>query len=326
MSKKENRLSASHTEPRPAGRKPAYVLITPARNEAKYIESTIRSVINQTTLPLKWVIVSDGSTDGTDSIAEKYAAGRPWIEVMKMPERRERHFAGKVGAFNAGFERVRDLPYEVIGNLDGDISFGPDHFEFLITRFAENTSLGVAGTAFVEDERVAYDYNFTDINHVSGQCQLFRKECFQSIGGYRPRKIGGIDLVAVVTARMQGWQTRTFPEKVFMHHRTMGTGTHSALMAHYKTGRLNYVLGSHPLWEAARAIYQMTKRPYLLRGLLCFAGYCRELLKRTDKDVPAEYVAFVRREQMKRLKKFLEQAILRRGRKAAPAGEKDVNQ
>ena len=110
---------------------PSYVLITPARNEAQFIELTIKSVVAQTVLPLKWVIVSDGSTDGTDDIVRKYAADHPWIELVRMPERRERHFAGKVHAFNAGYARVRDLVYEVIGSLDGDISFGEDHISSL---------------------------------------------------------------------------------------------------------------------------------------------------------------------------------------------------
>ena len=87
----------------------AYVLITPARNEAAFIEQTINSVVAQTVLPLKWVIVSDGSTDGTDDIVKKYAAEHSWIELVRMPERQERHFAGKVHAFNAGFERVKDI-------------------------------------------------------------------------------------------------------------------------------------------------------------------------------------------------------------------------
>ena len=81
---------------------PTYVLITPARNESKFIELTLQSVVAQTYRPLKWVIVSDGSTDGTDEIVGKYTAEHSWIELVRMPERKERHFAGKVHAFNAG--------------------------------------------------------------------------------------------------------------------------------------------------------------------------------------------------------------------------------
>src|ERR1044071_1557800 len=109
-------FSASRQEPKLC----PYVLVTPARNEAAFIEKTLRAMTAQTAPPLRWVIVSDGSTDGTDELVEKYAAEHPWIELLKMPPRAERHFAGKVHAFNAGYERVKGLDYAVIGNLDGD--------------------------------------------------------------------------------------------------------------------------------------------------------------------------------------------------------------
>src|SRR5580700_10034927 len=202
---------------------PTYVIVTPASNEAQYIELTIKSVIAQTVRPLKWVIVSDGSTDGTDEIVSKYATEYPWIELLRMPERRERHFAGKVLAFNAGQARVRDLPYEVIGSLDGDISFEPDYFSFLLGKLAEDPGLGLVGTPFREGSNPTYDYRFVSIEHVSGACQVFRRECFEQIGGYVPIKGGCIDNVAVITARMWGLKTRTFTEKVCEHHRPLGT-------------------------------------------------------------------------------------------------------
>src|SRR4051812_22547619 len=101
---------------------PTYVLITPARNEAQFIELTLRSVVSQTVTPVKWVIVSDGSTDGTDEIVLKYAARYSWMELVRMPERTERHFAGKVHAFNAGYAKVQDVKHDVIVSLDADIT------------------------------------------------------------------------------------------------------------------------------------------------------------------------------------------------------------
>jgi len=280
---------------------PAYVIITPARNEADFIELTIRSVINQTVLPLKWIIVSDGSTDGTDDIVKRYTASHPWIELVQMPERKERHFAGKVHAFNAGHAKVRDLDYGVIGNLDADISFGPDHFEFLLGKFVANPLLGVAGTAFIEDSAVTYNYEIVNIEHVSGQCQIFRRECFENIGGYTPIKGGGVDWTAVTTARLKGWKTRTFTERTFTHHRRMGTGMSSVLLSRYRFGRQDYYLGGHPLWEVFRAMYQMKKKPYVIGGILLFAGYYWALLTRVEKAVSRELEAFRKKEQMQRL-------------------------
>src|SRR5580704_14956080 len=130
---------------------PAYVLITPARNEEAFIEKTIDSMIHQTLPPLKWVIVNDGSTDKTAEIVSRYAAQYSWIEMVQMPQRRDRSFAAKVQAFNAGYEKVKDLPYAVLGNLDADISFEEDHLEFLLGKFASDYSLGVAGSVFKEE-------------------------------------------------------------------------------------------------------------------------------------------------------------------------------
>src|SRR4051812_27063708 len=117
---------------------PSYVLITPARNEAKFIELTLKSVIAQTVRPVAWVIVSDGSTDGTDALVQRYADQHPWISLVSLPERKERHFAGKVNAFNAGYSSVKGLPHDVVANLDADTSFEPDFFEFLLAKLASD--------------------------------------------------------------------------------------------------------------------------------------------------------------------------------------------
>jgi glycosyltransferase involved in cell wall biosynthesis len=281
----------------------SYVLITPARNEERFIELTIKSVVAQTVRPLKWAIVSDGSTDRTDLIVQRYAVDHPWIELVRMPERRERNFAGKVQAFNAGHARMAGLKYDIIGNLDADVSFDAEYFEFLLGKFAENPRLGVAGTPYREGS-FQYDYRFTSIEHVSGQCQLFRRECFEEIGGFVPRKIGGVDLVAVTTARMKGWQTRTFPEKPYYHHRKMGTAAQGNLIVPYRVGQTDYVLGSHPVWEFFRCIYQLTRPPILLGGSLRLVGFFWAMTRRVQKQVSADFVRFRREEQMRRLEKF----------------------
>jgi len=281
---------------------PSYVLITPARNEEAYIEHTIKSVISQTVLPMKWVIVSDGSTDRTDAIVNGYLPAHPWMELIRMPERKERHFAAKVHAFNAGYERVKRIGCDIIGNLDADLSFEADYIEFLLDKFSRDPVLGVAGTPFVEDASQPYDYRFTNVEHVSGACQLFRRECFEAIGGYKPIKAGGIDWVAVTTARMKGWKTRTFTEKTIFHHRTMGTGKGNILMARFRLGKEDYYEGSHPLWELFRAVYQMKFSPRFLGGLLILSGYIAAFLQRMERPVTPELIAFYRQEQMQRLK------------------------
>jgi glycosyltransferase involved in cell wall biosynthesis len=290
---------------------PAYVIITPARNEAEFIELTLKSVVAQTVKPVKWVIVSDGSTDGTDEIVSRYAAEYPWIELVRMPERRERHFAGKVYAFNAGCSRVKDLDYAAIVSMDADISFEEDYLAFLLGKFVENPSLGLAGTPYLQ-EGVTYDFRYSSTEDVAGACQIFRRECFESIGGYMPVKSGGIDLIAVLGARSKGWQTRTFVKKVCVHHGLSrsywnpqkGAIQYTAYQGRIELGHKDYLLGSHPVWEVFRCIYQMRRKPIFIGGALMAAAYFWDLMRGVERSIPEDLIQFRQRDQMVRLKSF----------------------
>jgi biofilm PGA synthesis N-glycosyltransferase PgaC len=283
---------------------PRYVLVTPARNEAAYIEKTIKSVVSQTILPVKWVIVSDGSTDGTDDIVREYAVDHPWIELARMPEQRERNFAGKVHAFNAGYARISDLNYEAIGCLDGDISFDEEYFPFLLRKLADDPKLGLVGTPYRDPLDQSY-HRFVSLDQVTGPCQLFRRECFEKVSGYMPVKGGAIDRIADLAARMKGWKTRTFTDKMFLHYRHAGTAQQGVLMAKFRDGGKDYSVGNPPIWELFRTLYQMTRRPFVIGGLMTASGYVWALIRRVERPVSREMVEFCRREQMQRLKTFL---------------------
>src|SRR5580693_3828361 len=282
---------------------PPYVLVTPARNEEAFIAKTIESVIRQTVLPMKWVIVNDGSTDSTGSIAAKYAASHNWIEVVNRPVRKERNFAAKVHAFNAGQEKLKNVQYEIIGNLDSDVALDEDHFEFLLNKFKEDPRLGVAGTVFREEGGYSSATDsFEGQNHVSGQCQMFRRQCFQEIGGYFANKAGGIDWIAVTTARMVGWKTQSFREKSFFHHRHLGTAERSVFAAAFSYGEKDYYLGGHPIWELFRVAFRMLKPPYFIEGFALGLGYGWAAVHRLPRPISKELMAFHRREQMRKLK------------------------
>jgi len=287
-----------------------YVLITPARNEERFIEETITSVIHQMVLPLKWVIVDYGSTDRTAEIVGRYVASHPWIELIRMPERRERSFAGKAHAFEAAYVRIKDLQYDLIGNLDADVSFDKDYFAFLLKKFSDDATLGVAGTIFKEEGYSSESDSFEGHRHVSGQCQLFRKRCWEDVGGYTPHRAGGIDWIAVTTARMKGWKTESFREKWFFHHRHLGTAERGMVASLFSYGEKDYYLGGHPVWELFRVAYRITKKPYLIGGLALGLGYCSALLRRTPRPVSRELMTFHRKEQILKLKAILK-ALLR---------------
>src|SRR5437016_4402545 len=259
----------------------------------------------QTWLPERWVIVDDGSMDQTPEIVRDYAKRHPWIELVIQPQHLDRSFAGKVHAFNAGLARVQSLEFDVIGNLDADLSFDPDYLEFLMQKFSEDPKLGVAGTPFIEDGYDSARDSFEGENHVAGGCQLFRRQCFQEIGGYIPNAAGGIDWIAVTTARMKGWKTRSFPEKRFHHYRTLGTAEKSNWAASFSYGEKDYYLGGSPLWQLFRVVYRTTKQP--VEGAALLTGYGWAAARRMRRPVSRELMRFHRREPMKKLR-----AIFRR--------------
>jgi glycosyltransferase involved in cell wall biosynthesis len=282
-----------------------YVLITAARNEGKFIEGTIQSVVNQTLLPERWVIVDDGSTDRTAEIVESYLDRYSWIELIRQPNRPDRSFTGKALAVNAALERLASLLFDVVGNLDADVSFEPEYMAFVMEKFASDPELGVAGTPFTEEGYDSRNDSFEGENYVAGPCQLFRYSCFREIGGYVQSRSGGVDWIAVMQARMQGWKVRSFPEKRFHHHRRMGTAEKGKLSALFAYGQKDYWLGGSPVWQLFRVAYRLTKKPYITGGLALLFGYGWAALKRTKRPVSDELVRFHRRDQMEKLRAVL---------------------
>ncbi len=290
-----------------------YVLITSARNEEAFIEKTLASVAAQTTLPERWVITDDGSTDATPEIVDRYAQRFAWIEMVRQPPRPQRSFAGKARAVNAGLERVRELQFDIVGNLDADVSFEADYMAFLLHKFAQDPALGVAGTPFTQGG--GYDStkdSFEGEQYVAGPCQLFRLECFQAIGGYVPNHAGGVDWIAVMTARMKGWKARSFPEKRYHHHRPMGTAQRSSFAALFSYGEKDYYLGNSPVWQLFRIAYRMSRRPFFTAGFGLLLGYGWAASRRVERAVSPELMRFHRKEQMRKLRTILGTLLRRR--------------
>jgi biofilm PGA synthesis N-glycosyltransferase PgaC len=281
-----------------------YVLVTAAYNEAAYIEKTIQSVVSQTVAPERWIIVSDGSTDRTDEIVTTCSKSWPFIELLRLDSRHSRNFASKVNALNVGLNLLRAGEFEFIGNLDADVSFGTSYFAELIERFRRNPTLGVAGGGIYEwngQEYSARKHNSK--SDVAGAVQLFRRQCHEAIGDFLPMRYGGEDWCAQVTARMNGWQVQSFPEIEVRHHRT--TGSAAGLLRYcYRQGLMDYALGSHPLFEVGRLGRRLGTRPLVLGALARFGGFLGAYARGEKRIVSKEFVAFLRKEEMQRLRGF----------------------
>ena len=283
----------------------SYILITAAKNEEAYIEKTIQSVIAQTVPPQKWVIISDGSTDRTEEIVSQYAAKYDFIELLRAAAGEQRNFGSKAKAITAGYERVRSIDHEYVGILDADVSFSPTYYESIMQKFEQNPKLGIAGGILFDRRKEKYIKQRTSTNwSVSGPIQMFCRECYEQIGGYLPVR-GGVDAVAEVMARMKGWEVRAFTEIHVFHHRPTGAEKGSKWVIWFNRGVEDYLLGYHFVFVLARCIFRVIERPYLFGGLAMLCGYCWSWIRRTKRQVSSEFVQYLRREQMNRLRSLL---------------------
>ena len=281
-----------------------YVLVTPAKNEEAYIEKTIQAVLSQTILPQKWVIVSDGSTDRTDELVAEYAQKYDFITLLRASDSGDqsaRNFGSKVSAFRAGYHLIVDTPHNFVGNLDADVTFDPDYFEQILRRFQVNLRLGLAGGLIFELNDGKYLPQQMSLMSVAGAVQLFRRQAYESFGGYLPIKGGGVDAAAEIMTRMHGWEVQSFPEIRVLHHRRVSTGGKSVLHTRFRQGVTNYLLGYHPVFHIASCLRRLNESPYALGGIARLGGYGWASLKRYKRVVPDEVVKFLRAEQMTRM-------------------------
>lgn len=281
-----------------------YVIVTPARNEEAHLEKTIESVVTQTILPQKWVIVSDGSVDRTDEIAVEYARRHPFIEFLRVGEPNrigKKDFGAKVRAFRAGYERLNATPYHYVGNLDADITFAPGYFAEILRRFEENPRLGVAGGIVWEPTQTGFAPQRTSLNSVCGSVQLFRRVCYENFGGYIPMEMGGVDAAAEIQARMHGWQVQTFPDVPVYATRRVLTGGATVLHTRYRQGVSNYLLGYHPLFQMAASLQRIAQYPFVVGSVATLMGYGVSWVRGRRRSLPSEAIRFLRSEQMSRL-------------------------
>jgi glycosyltransferase involved in cell wall biosynthesis len=279
----------------------SYALITPAKNEAEQIGRTIESVLAQTIRPSRWVIVSNGSTDRTEDIVAEFARKHSFIELVRTGQDVRRDFSAKVRAFEAGYKRLQDEPYDFVGNLDADVSIASNYFQSLLERFANQPDLGIAGGVILELVGNHYVRQRISSNSVAGAIQLFRRDCYEAIGGYTPLKLGGVDAAAEITARMKGWTVRTFPDLLVYHHRRVTTGSNSVYGTRFREGVTNYVLGYHPVFQLLSSLSRIGERPYIVGSLINLLGYMWSYAKRQPRAVPEDTIRHLRAEQIQRL-------------------------
>jgi len=279
--------------------------VTSAFNEEQYLERTIQSVIAQTLLPMRWVIVSDGSTDGTDSLIRRYEQQHDFIVYHRIDHtadepRPKFGFVAqrKANAISRAVELLSPLPYQYIANLDGDISFGPNVFEELMIRFQEQPRLGIAGGFIYNVVNRKLVPHFTKPENVAGALQTFRRECFEDIGGYV--SYGHEDTIACFTAKMRGWEVRSFPHLTIEHHKVGNCSGWRRGRAKHVLGAYDYLHGDILVWELLRCAKETSEAPYVVGSCLRLAGYLKAMITQ-QKLLSRDFYRFVRAEQYRKL-------------------------
>ncbi|MEM7309043.1 MAG: glycosyltransferase family A protein [Planctomycetota bacterium] len=282
-------------------RPPRVVLITPARDEARHLPDVVESIVAQTVRPFRWIIVDDGSTDGTAEVAADAARRHDWIRVLTLADRGSRVLGqGVIESFDAGLAEIED-DYDFLAKMDADVTVGPRYLARALELFRDDPRLGaVSGKVYRREGRREVEEFMID-EMVAGQWKLYRRACFEEIGGFVRRVMwDGIDFH---TARMKGWKTRSVddPELRILHHRLMGSSDRNVLVGRLRWGRGQWFLGSHPLYLFASAAWRARERPRVIGGLLILAGYALEGLKRGERYEAPGFRRELHRWQLKRI-------------------------
>jgi glycosyltransferase involved in cell wall biosynthesis len=285
-----------------------YVIITPAHNEESFIQNTLNSVVAQTIQPEQWVIVDDGSSDGTVNIIQKYVYKNPWIKLIKnTPHDTKRQGGGKVvRAFMLGYKALEVSDFKFIVKLDADLTLPPSYFEEVGKAFKSDPMVGMCGGylsvfsngKWIKEKSASY--------HLRGAIKAYRKSCFEQIGGLRP--VDNWDFLDEMTLMYSSWSVKILQLEV-KHHRPTSTLINRGLKYSYKMGLIIYKDGYDLFLLALHSVpYGLGTKPYLLSSLALIMGFLSGCITRPQKDVNAEIEKFIRKFQYNRIRKYFERS------------------
>jgi poly-beta-1,6-N-acetyl-D-glucosamine synthase len=281
------------------------LLISPVRNEAAHIERVVRAVAAQHVTPARWIVIDDGSSDDTLAILRSLRSVAPFMTVVAAAqqdpaEMRDRlAWAAEARNFNRGLALVDWRNYTHVMKLDGDIELAPHYLSSVLDRFESDPKLGIAG-GVLDEPRADGGMRRIGIprHHIHGALKCYSRACFATIGGVQERL--GWDTIDETYARMQGFETRTFPELVSIHHRPIGSAD-GTLRGHARHGECAYIAHYSGTWVALRSVKIATRRPRMVSGAWFLYGYVRAAARGTERVPDDEFRRFTRRELRRRM-------------------------
>jgi hypothetical protein len=280
-----------------------YVILTACKNEEQYIGKYAEAIASQTHPPSIWVVMDDGSTDGTVKILNSYQGRCPALQVIELGPRRERSFGAKYRALQTGYARIKDQSFDFVSIVDADIEVeGTDYYRRLLGEFERNPRLGVGGGVICERKNGVFQERPTNVLwSVAGGEQTFRRECWDVLGGYQPLPHGGSDCMAALRARKLGWETRSFRHLHALHYRPTSTAN-GALRGLYRQGMLDASVGGSLTYMVFKGLRRLTVPPLVVGACALMAGFAAYRLQRRPCLVEPEVAEFLRREQLDRIR------------------------
>ncbi len=283
-----------------------YVLLTAAKNEEQYIEYAIQSVVCQTVTPTAWFIVDDGSSDETAQIVSDYAKSYSFIRLLRSGSSRERSFGAQYRAINMAYLEAQNMNFDFVGVHDADIAVeDTNYYEQILVTLVDNKTLGIAG-GYIH-ERAGTEWRTRGANSesaVAGGIQMFKRECFDGIGGYVPLLYGGEDWLAQIDAKRAGWNVAALPGLPARHYRPTSSAD-GRLKGLVRLGMLDASFGSHPIFEILKCVRRLAEKPMILGAVLRYCGYLRWTLAMRQPLLPPETVAFLRQEQLLKVYEYI---------------------
>lgn len=280
-------------------------VISPVRDEAKYVRNTLDAMLAQTVRPQEWLFVDDGSRDDTRAIVESYSSEHPWIRIVSRENRGFRQLgSGVIAAFNFGRQNLKSPDYRYIAKLDGDMSFPPKYLEVMLGRLESEPELAAVSGKVFRPEEGGFVEEFMIDEMVAGQFKLYKRAAFDEIGGFTQTILwDGID---IHRCRIKGYTTLSFhhPEARLIHHRLMGSSDSNVFKGRMRLGRGIWFMGYHPLYAIASGIFRMRERPYVVGGLIIIASYVYAAIRRDPQFEDREFIRELRRWQMQKLRRL----------------------
>ncbi len=282
-------------------RRARYALITPVRDEEKYVGTMINSILAQQIPPAKWVIVDDGSTDGTAAILDSYARRFGFIELIRLPMR-DRRMAGGEGAIPTALRKVNLSEFDFLMRFDADLVFRADYIASLLKEFDRDPTLGIAGGGLYNEKNGGLELERDPAFHVRGALKMYRRQCFQDIGGLTTQI--GWDTIDEVYAWTKGWKTRSFYEYKVIHRRPTGAGLHAGRV-YWERGRADYLTWSLPLFVLAKTFKIALAHRSVVKPVCYFAGFLCCYLNREQRIQDPAFAKARREQQRGRMAPFL---------------------